>query len=210
MSYLLEGIMRIVLRCIFTVSVFLIGVVLVAGLASAQQNFPWKEKWHGQTLVIGLVSRGEALKGKHFDGKINRLTEHPWNQIQRLIGGYMVARLDAQAAKTTDPKIRERLAVQSAIGVMSMLSTHQQLYEGHVVYQLDDWRNDDPVWQAVWHAPDLAKALLTLTREQKDALDKICDYTKKPCLAPDYNTFGHEFETEKEKVELEFRRQDLS
>jgi hypothetical protein len=156
----------------------------------AQKPFDWKDRWHGQTVAVDVISRGEALKGKHFDSKINRLQEHPWNAIQTLLGAYMIARLDEAAADPKNADRKERLAVETCAGVMSMLSTHQQLYEGHVVYQLDDWRQGDKLWREVWDAPMMASTVFHVSDEQTQKLKELCGYVEKPIPQPRHATYA--------------------
>jgi hypothetical protein len=171
-----------------TWSRFFVALLLcvVAAQAVAQKPFDWSEKWHGQRFAVGIISRGEALKGKHFDSKINRLAEHPWNPIQTLLGGYMINRLYEGSVDARDPARLERMAIATCASVMTMLSTHQQLYEGHVVYQLDDWRQGDKAWKAVWDAPQLAEAIWHLTEEQTRSIEEIAGLVRRKLTIPPY------------------------
>lgn len=179
-------------------------VALLVIAQAPQADFPWETKWHGQRLAVNLISRGEALKGKHFEGKYNRLAEHPWNEVQTLLGTYMITRLDEYAKKVGDPQIVEALAIETCGSIMTMLSTHQQLYEGHVVYQLDDWRASDQKWKQVWRAPNLARSILRLTPSEAQEMAKVCGLQKKVALVPQYRAYSPD-DQESNEV-LEFKR----
>ncbi len=150
-------------------------MLLVVAQANAQQpefrpDLDWKYKWHGQTTAVDVISKGKALQGYHFNNNYNRIKEAPWNAIQTLLGAYFVARLEESKTRASSCQEIERLVVTQCRAVMAMLSSQQSLYEGNVIYQIDDWRPENPTWHRIWEQPRIANAILNTDRMREEKI----------------------------------------
>lgn len=169
---------------------FALAILLSTSMAIAQKpewrpELDWKFKWHGQTTAVDVISKGKAPQGYHFNNKYNRIAEVPWNAVQSLLGSYFVARVEEAKPRLSFSYQVDRLVAAQCTAVMSMLSSQQSLYEGHVVYQLDDWRPGDPMWQAIWKQPRLADAILKIDRSREAEIRKFLGMSVIPLRSVD-------------------------